>query len=50
MVNSLNISETSTVSLPSELEILGVERDSDQSAIKKAYYKLAQQYHPDKNK
>lgn len=30
-------------------EILGVERGSDQDAIKKAYRKLAMQFHPDKN-
>lgn len=30
-------------------EILGVSKDSDQDAIKKAYRKLAMQYHPDRN-
>ncbi len=30
-------------------EILGVPKDSDQDTIKKAYRKLAMQYHPDRN-
>jgi hypothetical protein len=31
------------------VDILGVNRDADASTIKKAYYKLAQKYHPDVN-
>ena len=30
-------------------EILGVGRDADEAALKKAYRKVAMQYHPDRN-
>ena len=30
-------------------EVLGVSKDADSSAIKKAYRKLAKKYHPDTN-
>ena len=31
-------------------EVLGVERGADQEQLKKAYRRLARQYHPDVNK
>jgi len=42
--------QTATMEFKDYYQVLGVERDADQLHIKRAYRKLARQYHPDINK
>lgn len=51
-VASQRLVSTSAVSLAKQnlYTILGLSPRATQSDIKKAYYKLSMQYHPDKNK
>lgn len=39
----------STPAICCHYEVLGVARDADEDALKKAYRKLALRWHPDKN-
>lgn len=41
---------TGSSNKPDYYEVLGVQQNATQLQIKKEYYKLAKEYHPDRNK